>query len=271
MKKDTAQKIIEMSRSYGDRLVHMSHAVRRYGTEAESKAFQKAISNVMGDALYEICRHIIREYPDLDPEEWKPGRRSIPPLPNPIAVRDLWTTDQEGQRATIKVLLAAPVPFYDTGDYVCSFQILGLGEERVNKRGGADAMDALAQALTSVDAQLQEARAQGKKIWWHDEHHPAEDIGFPVLHAGEAFRAPRVEAEPHVKKDVFKRAAALAERYVTDLEATRVTLRGECTAEELSNYEDGIDQVLEHLRDDILAPIYKEHPDLRPKGPTAPH
>jgi hypothetical protein len=96
-----------------------------------------------------------------------------------------------------------------------------------------------------------------------------KEPGFPVI------RLKRSEPEPtaspkggrrYMNKHISKDIAAVAEEYAQKLRETREILRGECAKEEFDRYADGIAQVLEHLEGDILAPIYKEHPDLRPSG-----
>src|ERR1700679_60852 len=109
MNKETAKTIVEMSRSYGDRLCELLAPVKEHGTEAEFKAYKLAIAHVMGDMLCEVLKFIFFQYPDLEPEEWKPEYINIPPLENPIALRELWTRDEQGNKASISILLAAPV------------------------------------------------------------------------------------------------------------------------------------------------------------------
>ena len=68
-----------------------------------------------------------------------------------------------------------------------------------------------------------------------------------------------------MKNETARTISALAEEYSSKLNATLETLRAECPADEFAVYADGIAQVLEHLQDDILGPIYRDHPDLDPR------
>lgn len=70
-----------------------------------------------------------------------------------------------------------------------------------------------------------------------------------------------------MKRDTSRDIAALAREYAVKLDEILETIRRECSEDEVLRYTDGISQVLEHLHDDILAPIYREHPDLRPEEP----
>src|SRR4051812_23432463 len=104
MKKETAIAIVRTARAYSDRLVRMLQHVKQHATEEEAAAYKRAIAHVMGDMYADVLRHIFVEYPELEPEEWKPQRTNVPPLADPIAVRELWAQDQAGQRQPVKVL-----------------------------------------------------------------------------------------------------------------------------------------------------------------------
>jgi hypothetical protein len=65
-------------------------------------------------------------------------------------------------------------------------------------------------------------------------------------------------------RDISKQIAAIVEDYEQKLRETLETLRNECPKAEFKRYARGIAEILKYLDDDILAPIYKEHPDLRP-------
>jgi hypothetical protein len=74
-----------------------------------------------------------------------------------------------------------------------------------------------------------------------------------------------------MKREHSLHVANIAASYAAKLNEALAELRQECSAEEVRLYEKGVAQILESLRNEVLEPIYAEHPDLRPKGPTAPH
>jgi hypothetical protein len=70
-------------------------------------------------------------------------------------------------------------------------------------------------------------------------------------------------------REISKQVASMVEDYEQKLHETLETLRNECPKAEFKRYARGIAEILHHLDDDILSPIYKEHPDLRPSGKPA--
>jgi hypothetical protein len=70
-----------------------------------------------------------------------------------------------------------------------------------------------------------------------------------------------------MKKELARDLATLALEYVAKLDATIETLRKSCPEDEFRRYAGGIGQVLEHLHQDILGPIFCEHPELDPRDP----
>jgi hypothetical protein len=181
MKKETAKAIVDMSRSSRDRLCDLLEPVKEHGTEAEFNAYKLAISRVMADMLCEVLKFIFFQYPELEPEELKLEYINIPPLENPIAVRELWTRDEQGNKTSVTVLLASPVPSERFKKYDCHYQIRGRGNNRTHLRSGVDPMEALIKAIRAIGWELRLEREQnGKKIWWHDENDTLQDLGFPV-------------------------------------------------------------------------------------------
>ena len=70
-----------------------------------------------------------------------------------------------------------------------------------------------------------------------------------------------------MNKDLAQDLASLATEYAGKIRAARDALPENCTTEqEIARYRDGFDQVLEHLEGDILAPLFLEHPDLKPES-----
>lgn len=92
-----------------------------------------------------------------------------------IAKREL--TLSSGKPVT--VLIGKPERFPDSPDYFCSYQILGLGSERVKRAGGVDAIQAMECAHKMIGADLytsNEYRA-GELHWSAGSQ---GDLGFPV-------------------------------------------------------------------------------------------
>ena len=80
-----------------------------------------------------------------------------------IAERELEIADGR----TVQVVIGKPRPFPDGNDYLCPFQIIGLGKEIIIGAGGVDSLQALIMALHAISANLytsDEARA-GTLTW----------------------------------------------------------------------------------------------------------
>lgn len=73
-----------------------------------------------------------------------------------------------------------------------------------------------------------------------------------------------------MKIENARELASVAGEYATWLVSAIEDIRRECPQDEADLYADGIARVLEHLRGDILAPIYQEHPQLRPEHHDPP-
>jgi hypothetical protein len=70
-----------------------------------------------------------------------------------------------------------------------------------------------------------------------------------------------------MNEELAQRTASLAVGYAGKIRAVRDALPEACTTEkEIARDRDGLDQVLEHLKGDILAPVLQEHPDLEQEG-----
>jgi hypothetical protein len=259
MKKEMARAILDMADQYTRRLIANLRVVEENGTEQERQAYVRGLGRVLG---YMPLDHIYREHPELQPEELRDV--DIPPIENAIAVRELWTRDKQGNTVSLLVLLGAPVRNEPTGKYECHYEIRGLDRKKTHREFGEDPMAALMATIHAIARDLDWARKRGKKIWWHEENDRLRDLGFHwlTLPRDQERERPEAPMNKHISGDI----AAVAEEYAQKLRETVEALRSECTKEEFDRYADGIGEVLEHLEGDMLAPIYREHPDLRPGG-----
>ena len=74
------------------------------------------------------------------------------------------------RRALLRIGKPAEHP---AGDWICPFQVTGLGDERVYEAAGVDGLQALLMALQMVRAQLEPLRRSGR-IRWMD----GDDLGL---------------------------------------------------------------------------------------------
>ena len=80
---------------------------------------------------------------------------------------------------TVTVLVGKPEKFPDAEDYYCPYQILGLGNERVRRAGGVDAVQALELALKMIGTDLYTSKeSQSGELSWSGGK--KGDLGFPV-------------------------------------------------------------------------------------------
>lgn len=95
-----------------------------------------------------------------------------------IAVRELYLTNQEAPKRTLRVLVGTPQPLPDGGGYYCPFQILGAGSERVKYAAGIDAVQALQLVMVMIGASLEFLnRELGGSLRW--EGSSEGEFGFP--------------------------------------------------------------------------------------------
>jgi hypothetical protein len=100
-------------------------------------------------------------------------------IEQPIATRDLYVRDADGRTHEVKVLVGAPERITGTEDYVCFYQIVGMGSGRIGKAYGADSAQALIHALQTVGVKLAaHQQHQDLKLWWLTEGD--EELGFPL-------------------------------------------------------------------------------------------
>jgi hypothetical protein len=80
----------------------------------------------------------------------------------------------------VTITIGKPQKFPDGQDYYCPFQIMGLGDEKVNRVGGIDEVQALLLALEDVGTRLSETEEykQGHLTWIGSDE---GNLGFPHL------------------------------------------------------------------------------------------
>lgn len=102
-------------------------------------------------------------------------RRRRPRLGRVIASRTL--TDEDNPKAKVVVSIGVPRPeqLAKYGSWECPFLIDGTGESRVQLSHGADAMQALIQALAGIRYHL---KISGRNLQWLDSR---METGFPML------------------------------------------------------------------------------------------
>jgi len=96
-----------------------------------------------------------------------------------IAERKLLLRGDAASDREVVVLLGKPLPFPDSNDYYCPYQIKGIGEEKVKYLGGVDAFQAIGFAMQALGAELQvlNEKASGKLYWDGDKE---GSLGFPI-------------------------------------------------------------------------------------------
>ncbi len=65
-------------------------------------------------------------------------------------------------------------------------------------------------------------------------------------------------------KEIAKQLISVLERCSSELNESVHLVQQKCTAEEFSAYRRGAGMVMGYIYTDVLAPLWKEHPDLEP-------
>lgn len=120
-------------------------------------------------------------------------------LRNPVATRQLRTA--EGK--SLELRIGQPEP--DGRDWACPFQILGLGEGKVEHAYGVDALQAL---LLAAEAARIEIASSGESVEWLGR--PGSGIPRPIL----GVLGPDFEAHLHavVDREVEEHVRRLKDR-----------------------------------------------------------
>ena len=93
-----------------------------------------------------------------------------------FASRTLQLNDKNLTHVTITI--GKPQKFPDGQDYYCPYQIIGLGDEKINRCGGIDEIQALLLTLEQIGVFLSnsEEYKQGNLSWLGSEE---GNLGFP--------------------------------------------------------------------------------------------
>jgi hypothetical protein len=93
-----------------------------------------------------------------------------------IATRELTLASA----TTVTVRIGKPELFSDGLNWYCPYQVDGIGNGRVRRAGGIDAVQALELALKMIGAELYtSAAAKSGSLTWDAASKPS-DLGFPV-------------------------------------------------------------------------------------------
>lgn len=96
-----------------------------------------------------------------------------------IAERQLWSTDPAGTRTMVRVLLGKPMPFPESTDFYCPYQITGVGEEKIRYAGGVDSMQAIQLAFQVIEGDLSGTIGDTFRLTWEAGENDA-DLGFSI-------------------------------------------------------------------------------------------
>lgn len=98
-----------------------------------------------------------------------------------IATRILRLKDEnEEHEREIHIRIGKPLPFQDSPDFYCPYQIIGVGSEKIKYAGGIDAIQAIQLALDRIGAELYNSKeAQSDQLRWEGDE--KGDLGFPRI------------------------------------------------------------------------------------------
>jgi len=95
-----------------------------------------------------------------------------------IATRQLYYLDDANEKIAVCVLIGKPQPSAGSSEYECSFQVIGLGNQRATKARGHDSIQALQSALILAAANLNHLNDQlGRNLVW--DGGVKGELGFP--------------------------------------------------------------------------------------------
>lgn len=69
MERDLAERMMAAVQSLGSGLKKAALITEAMQDQAEAKLLSRHLGSVMADPLYEIFMHVVRQYPDLDPDK----------------------------------------------------------------------------------------------------------------------------------------------------------------------------------------------------------
>lgn len=95
-----------------------------------------------------------------------------------LAVRELSLSEGDADPKTVLVKLGMPRQFPDSSSYYVTFQITGIGSEKVRYAGGVDAIQAIQLAMKTIGVYLNKHNSDvGGGLRW--EAGDDGDFGFP--------------------------------------------------------------------------------------------
>jgi hypothetical protein len=93
-----------------------------------------------------------------------------------IAERTLKRPVDGGDPGTVVVRLGKPQPFLDASGFYSPFEVVGLGERKIQYAAGADAFQSLQLVLRMISALLHHCRHESSVEMFFLE--PGDDLGF---------------------------------------------------------------------------------------------
>jgi hypothetical protein len=95
-----------------------------------------------------------------------------------IATRKLYFVDEASNKRTVSVFVGEPQQSPDSPGYHCPFQVIGIGNQKVQSARGYDSIQALQSALILIAAGLNHLNNEiGGTLNW--EGGCKGDLGFP--------------------------------------------------------------------------------------------
>ena len=84
-----------------------------------------------------------------------------------IATRMLYVVDEQGNSRPVSVFIGKPQPSADSSGYQCSYQIIGIGNQKTHTGHGRDSIQALKTAMILLGASLNHLNHEigGKLVW----------------------------------------------------------------------------------------------------------
>jgi len=95
-----------------------------------------------------------------------------------IATRRYHFVDEANNTRTVSVFVGKPQQADESSEYICRFQVIGIGSQETQSAAGCDSIEALQAALDLVSTTLNYLnREVGGGLNWDRGH--AGDLGFP--------------------------------------------------------------------------------------------
>jgi len=95
-----------------------------------------------------------------------------------IASRQLYYRDDTDRKRIVSIFVGKPQPSPETSDFVCRFQVVGIGPQKPQVARGNDSIQALQSALILAAASVNHLNEKlARKLVW--EGGPKGELGFP--------------------------------------------------------------------------------------------